>query len=176
MTIELLKPSLHNFEEVKSLFSQTVADNFKKEGNFESHKVDLKQEVDALIANVAHSIRTQGEKEYYLLASIEGTIVATIAYGKANSIIQDHLPGVNANIPEIKSVYILPRYQRKGIGTFLFAKIQARLVDQGIQGFYLDCGYSQTQPFWKKKLGEPVLVLKDYWGPNADHFIWEVAI
>jgi hypothetical protein len=46
------------------------------------------------------------------------------------------------------------------------------LINKGINEFCPDSGYPNAQKIWRKKLGEPDYLLKDYWGPGHDHMIW----
>jgi len=41
-----------------------------------------------------------------------------------------------------------------------------------IDEFCLDSGYTIAKQIWTKKLGEPNIVKKDFWGEGYDHFIW----
>jgi hypothetical protein len=43
----------------------------------------------------------------------------------------------------------------------------------GIKEFCLDSGYKIAQRIWIEKLGIPQYHLKDYWGKDADHMIWQ---
>jgi len=84
----------------------------------------------------------------------------------------EHLKDLVANIPEIKMVYVLPEFQGQGIGRQMFRAMSTQLKAEGRAGFCLDCGFTHSQGFWRKQLGVPCLVLKDHWGPGADHMIW----
>ncbi|QQE73821.1 hypothetical protein KDJ56_18390 [Brevibacillus composti] len=63
--------------------------------------------------------------------------------------------------------------QRRGIGSLLLNLMICPLQARGIGEFCLDSGYKEAQKVWKKRLGEPNYVLRDYWGEGFDHLIWK---
>jgi hypothetical protein len=50
------------------------------------------------------------------------------------------------------------------------------LKSKGIEEFCLDSGYKIAQTIWKKKFGEPVYLLEDYWDKGNDHMIWRIRV
>jgi hypothetical protein len=50
------------------------------------------------------------------------------------------------------------------------------LHQRGIEEFWLDSGYTRAQSIWKKKFGEPDILLKDYWQNGYDHMIWSIKV
>ncbi len=99
-----------------------------------------------------------------------GVILITTKSGASG---EKNRVGVDVNLSlATQRPFILPDYQKKGIGTLLLNAILTVLHGQHIEEFALDSGYSQAQKVWKKKLGEPTLVLKDHWGEGADHMVW----
>ncbi len=84
--------------------------------------------------------------------------------------------GVLKDLYEIGTVFILPEYQRKGIGSLLLHTMFLTLLSRGITEFCLDSGYRKAQSIWTKKFGEPSHVLKDYWGESSDHMIWKKSL
>lgn len=172
MSIEITRPEASDFEEIKALFMKTLEQNFREEGILESHPDDLEEEIQLQIERLEEDLRTDGKEAYYLLAKVEHKIVGTIARGALSQTIVGNLEKVVLGLPEIKSVYILPEFQGKGIGSMLLSKMMDQLIGMEIYGFYLDCGYTKAQGYWNKKLGKPISVLKDYWGAGLDHMIW----
>ncbi|AJD89840.1 hypothetical protein JMA_05230 [Jeotgalibacillus malaysiensis] len=73
---------------------------------------------------------------------------------------------------EVGSIYIHPEYQRKGVGHALLQHTQGWLLENGHSKFYLDAGFVSSQTYWKKRLGEPDILLEDYWGGGFNHMIW----
>ncbi len=66
----------------------------------------------------------------------------------------------------------MPEYQGKGIGTMLLNAILACLRQKGVSEFCLDSTYKKAQSYWTKKLGQPSVTLKDYWGKGLNYMIW----
>ncbi len=170
----ITRPTLEDVPTIMELFTETISDNFREEGIIDNHQSELVAEIISQWETLQQDFHTNGQENYFLIAKKEGKIVGTIAYGTPNTIIQQHLEGVaQLAIPEIKSVYILPKFQKQGIGSTLLKAILQILNDRQISAFCLDCGYRKSQSFWKKKLGEPTKILSDYWDINAHHMIWQ---
>lgn len=161
-----------DLEELQSLFEQTLRDTFVREGIEQSHAADLEQEIAAQSALVKRDLESDGKAEYFLVARAGDTIVGTAAAGPANDIILAHATFDIERTPEIKSVYVRPDWQGRGIGSRLFEAIRAYLASTGRTHFCLDTGYQAAREFWTHRLGEPGTIVKDYWGARADHCIW----
>jgi GNAT superfamily N-acetyltransferase len=102
-------------------------------------------------------------------------IIGTIEYGPASKLIHDCTNGELSNLDEVGTIFVLPGYQRQGIGNRLLAEMLHTLKARGIAEFCLDSGYRNAQTIWKKKFGEPDYLLKDYWGQGQDHMTWKIA-
>ncbi|MGE0999241.1 GNAT family N-acetyltransferase, partial [Bacillus sp. Gnz1/3] len=103
-------------------------------------------------------------------------IIGTIEVGPASTLINSCTGGVLKDLYEIGTVFILPEYQKKGIGSFLLHTMFLTLLSRGITEYCLDSGYKKAQSIWTKKFGEPSYVLKDYWGESSDHMIWKKSL
>ena len=77
---------------------------------------------------------------------------------------------------EVGTVFVLPDYQKMGVGNLLLNTMIFTLKSKGIEEFCLDSGYTSAQKIWKKKFGDPNYLLKDYWGKGHDHMIWRIKI
>ena len=177
MQINIIRPLPVHKTELRRLFTETISKNFKEEGIYKTHHTELKNEIEEQMNTLQKGFDSKGKEEYFLVAQIKNTqqIAGIIAYGKANDIIKQHLKTIDWNntaIPEIKSVYILPKFQNQGIGSILFNHILHLLHQKQIPEFCLDSGYKRAQVYWTKKLGQATLILNDYWDKNADHKIW----
>ncbi len=170
MTLTITRPQKTEELQIQAHFLKTIQHTFKKEGIQGDFQM-IEREVQTLVDNLQKDYNSNGQAEYHLIAKNDQSIIGTIAYGKANSIIESHLP-VKKLPPEIKSVYIDPAYQGKGIGTRLFTQIISEMQNKGLATFCLDSGYTNAQRFWKNKLGDPKIVLTDYWAKDNHHLIW----
>jgi len=108
----------------------------------------------------------------FLIARFKGKIVGVIAFGPCGDIINECSEGKYEDVGEIGTAFVLPGYQNKGIGTLLLNSMYITLISRNIEAFCLDSGYTKAKQVWSKKLGEPNIVMKDYWGEGFDHFIW----
>lgn len=173
MKYEIRKPSETDILAIHNLFAETLKDNFKAEKVVDPSGEILHREIAALQKNLLHSFDTNQPKDYFLIASRGEQVLGIIAYGKPSQVITEHLDLDLSKTPEIKSVYILPSHQGKGIGTLLFQKILSLLKEKEIKDFCLDSGYTRAQSYWAKKLGKPKCTLLDHWSPGMHHMIWQ---
>lgn len=139
----------------------------KKELNF------IEEEVEQLNRTVQESI-TDPETAVFV-AEMEERMVGTIAIIKPNAIISENI-NTEKNVFEIACVYVHPDFQRQGIGKILFQHIKKELIQRGQVKYYLDAGFSSSQQYWRQLLGEPSVILKDYWGEGQHHFIWSHSV
>ncbi len=176
MPVAIVRPKLADKDTIRSLFIQTILHTFELEGTAVSHASDIEREIDEQMSTFQRDWDSDGRDEYFLIARTGGRVVGTAAYGPANAIIRDNLSVDFAHTPEIKSVYVLPEYQRQGIGTQLVNAILAELRREHITDFCLDSGYKSAQRYWTNRLGEPQVTLSDYWGTDAHHMIWRCRV
>lgn len=171
-SLRITRPERADCSEIERLFSVTVRQEFQLEGSLDSHESDAEREVEDLCSALNRCFDSGGSPEYFLIARVDSRVVGTIARGPANKIIRDNLDVDFKSVPEIKCVYVLPEFQGTGIGTRLFREILIHLSNENTERFCLDSGYSRARAFWTRRLGDPAVVLPDYWGKHADHMIW----
>ncbi|MCM3693925.1 GNAT family N-acetyltransferase [Neobacillus niacini] len=173
LKVEIRRPSIEDLEELNLFFRTVLTDTFAREG-----LADLVEEIEADIESKKKYLKmdfeTSGEKRYFLIALLQNKIIGTIACGNANELIEECTNGELVNTIEIGTVYVLPEYQRQGVGNKLLAEMLRTLNARGIQEFCLDSGFKTAQTIWKKKFKEPEYCLKDYWGQGQNHMIWKI--
>lgn len=172
------KPQAKDVEAIYQLFAKTIKDAFQKEGIQEAYLGEIKAEIAKQIDLLYKALNQSNPSEFYLIARNEQHIVGTIAYGQVGQEIKKYYRGNLQNTVEIKSAYILPNFQRQGIGTLLFKSIlkQLQMQQPRIEQICLDSGYTMAQQFWQCKLGKPILTVKNRWGEGEDYMIWCIAI
>jgi GNAT superfamily N-acetyltransferase len=70
------------------------------------------------------------------------------------------------------SLYVLPHFQGKGVGSALIQSMITFLHELGVEQFCLDSGFKSAQKRWLRKFGEPYKIAKDFWGEGSDHMVW----
>lgn len=173
MNISIVRPQVKDKKEICNLFKSTIKDAFEQEGILHLHK-DINKEIKKQFDRLNQDFQSQGRRVYYLIARNNSQIVGTIAQTQPDSIIKNNLKINLANIAVIASVYVLPHFQGKGIGSLLFDSMLKHLKQKNINEFVMDSGYKKAQNFWIKKVGKPTVLLKDYWNKDSDHMIWQV--
>lgn len=170
MEICIERPQKNDFEELHKLFLLAIGDAFKQDGIDDNEGVQ--EEVKKQLGLLNLDFDTKGSEVFFLIARIEEKIVGTIAYSRPNDLINNNLQVDDQNMPEVTSVYVHPEFQGKGVGSLLFNGMLISLLHKNNDVFCLDGGYKKSQNFWIKKLGNPTITLKDYWGKGLHHMIW----
>ncbi|PGZ95438.1 GNAT family N-acetyltransferase [Bacillus pseudomycoides] len=174
---EIRSPRIEDIEELNQFFSITIKDTFAREG-----LSDLLDDIEKEIENKKQYLKcdfdSSGRNRYFLIAVDKSCnkVIGTIEYGLASELINICTNGALRDLYEVGTVFVLPEYQRHGIGTLLLNVMFLTLLNRGIKEFCLDSGYTNAQKIWKKKFGEPDYLLKDYWGDGCDHMIWKRCI
>jgi len=154
-------------------FYKTITDSFKTEGLFELGMTDTcKHEINNQEKRISSSIRSG--TPYYLLAKDKNLVVGTIAFGRPGKAIEKAFLQLNKSsngVVEIFSSFVLPEYQRKGIGSLLFKAVKEEIVKRGYRLFAVNTGYKKGLKFWGEKLGKPSITLKKYYYP-IDCYVW----
>ena len=169
-------PQTKDLQQIHEIFSVTIKDNFKAEGITDPSDEMANTEIEVLKSTLKKYFDSKGTEERFLIAATQGKVLGTIAYGKPGQLILENYKIDHSNTPEVKSVYVLPDYQNKGIGKCLFQAILKVLEQNAIKNFCLDSGYKRAQLYWKKRLGNPSCIVPDYWGEDHYHLIWHEKV
>lgn len=175
LDIEIRRPRFSDIEELNRFFSIMVKDTFAKEGLADMDD-SIANEIEDKRIRLNEDFESNGEERYFLTALLNGKIIGTIEYGSTSKLIFDCTNGELQGVVEIGSVFVLPDYQRQGIGTLLWNTMYLTLLGRNIEEFCFDSGYKNAQGIWKKKFGAPDYVVKDFWGEGYDHMIWRRSI
>ena len=166
--------SVTNFDvdELKKLFEITISDIFTKNDIIDPY--EMKNEIEGKSIKVYNAIINKKPKSKYYVAETNKCIIGIAGYSLINNDIKANIEIENYDAYELGTVYILPEYQRIGVGTLLIENIIESMKNTGIYEFYLDCGYKTSQLFWLKKFGTPYKIIKNKFGENQDYMIWKV--
>lgn len=175
MKINIERPRKEEINKIHKVFELTVQDAFAGEG-LGHLKEDILHEISEKKLFLEKDFETEGRDYFFLLAKEGEEIVGTISYGPSNSIISSLAKGRYDSVGEIGTVFVTPSKQRQGIGIKLFTTMVKELKERGIKEYVLDSGYGRAQKYWRKHLGHPVFIEKDYWAMGADHMIWHMVL
>lgn len=173
--IEIRRPGPGDIEKLYRFFELVLRDTFAKEGLAHMTQ-EIEEETTDKKKFLKEDIESNGEKRYFLIALDNGKVIATVEYGPAGRLISNCTHGELKGMFEVGTVFVHPDYQRQGVGTLMLNMICLTLISRNINEFCLDSGYKNAQRVWKKKLGAPDYVVKDYWGEGYDHMIWRKPI
>lgn len=169
--ISIHRPTPMNIEELHQLFTIVITDTYEKEG-LGDYIEEINSEIEEKKKFLQEDIESNGEKRFFLAASYQKKIVGVIAYGPCGELIKKLSDNKYNHVGEIGTAFVLPEHHNKGIGTILLNSMYLALIGMNIDEFCLDSGYTKAKKIWSKKLGEPNIVVKDYWGEGYDHMIW----
>ncbi|CAM4165117.1 GNAT family N-acetyltransferase [Bacillus paramycoides] len=175
--VAIRRPNSNDLDELYLFFRMVITNTYKDEGL--SQLLDDKEnEINTKKQYLKNDFDSNGENRYFLLAidTSNEKIIGTIEVGPASTLINSCTGDVLKNLYEIGTVFVLPEYQRKGIGSLLLNAMYLTLLSRGITEYCLDSGYKKAQSIWTKKFGEPSYILKDYWGESSDHMIWKKSL
>lgn len=164
-------PAAGEIRQIHRVFELAIRDAFKQEG-LEAHLEDIKYEISHKQERLANALYTQEPALHFLVARVRDEVVGTISYGPSGQLISECTDGQLKDVGELGSLYILPDYQNRGIGSALISEMVQQLDKQGIEQFCLDSGYRRAQVRWARKFGPPYAIAKDRWGPDSPHMVW----
>lgn len=177
MRINIVRPNKNDLSELEKLFQSVIQDTFEQDGIWDD-KEWIQEEVTKQMSFISKDLSNVGADIYFLLAKCEDKIVGTIWYASAsnNDFIVSNLEQDLAWVQEITSVYVLPEFQKKGVGSTLLNAILVTLLHKWVRAICLDWGYVQSQKVWTKKFGKPDFVSKNHFGEWLDYMIWYRSI
>jgi GNAT superfamily N-acetyltransferase len=167
----ITKPTKKDLKSAYAVFETTIPDIFEKEGI--GH---LKEEILKEIAYKKHIITDSLENTdsdfVFLVAKMDDKVIGTISFGPCGNETKKCTNHQLDAIGELGSLYVLPHFQGKGVGSALIQSMIMFLHELGVEQFCLDSGFKSTQKRWLRKFGEPYKIAKDYWGEGSDHMVW----
>jgi Acetyltransferase (GNAT) family. len=167
----ITKLEMNDFESVCHLFDTTVAYAYGKEG-IGHLKEEICKEAERKKKMFLDSLVKPESGILFLVAKKEGRVIGSISFAPCGDDIRSCTSHKLDAVGELGSLYILPEFQGRGIGSALIHAMIRHIHSLGIEQFCLDCGYKHAQQKWLRKFGEPDIVAKDYWGKGSDHMVW----
>lgn len=171
--VNIRRPTTADLEQLNDFFRTVIIDTFIKEGIGDQLN-NINEEIEVKKRYLTSDFESNGKERYFLIAFYGDKIIGSIEFGPANEIISNVSNHAFKALVEVGTVFVHPDYQRNGVGNLLLKAMYVTLRNNGIEEFCLDSGYKSAQLIWKKKFGEPDVLLKDYWGKNFDHMIWRI--
>ncbi|MBF4692370.1 GNAT family N-acetyltransferase [Fusibacter ferrireducens] len=169
--IALLRPMQADLEELEQFFTRCIHSVLIDEG-LKDIEAFVTDEVSEKMKFVQSDLDSEGRTYFFLLAKKDQKIIGTIAYGPAGALINELSKGVYSTYGEIGSVFVHPDQHNRGIGSSMLNAMYLVLLGRGVKTFTLDSGYTKAKKIWTGKLGNPDIIVKDYWGEGYDHYIW----
>ena len=157
------------------LFEEVLSDTLRRNGLSSMTEI-LEEEISRKKEILAGFFDTGGRGRFFLVALVQERIVGCGEFGNASPLIADNTDGDLASLKEIGSVFVLPGYQKRGIGSAVIEGLGRELSARGETGACLDSGYRTAQKIWAARFGPPEFLLKDFWGEGLDHMIWRVGL
>lgn len=172
MEIIVEKLKTEDIKPAKQLVAEVIQDSFLGEG------VDIQQfrrELLREIFSVQRKFDHVQEGSYSFFVAKQGEeVIGTAGLGLIGKPIQLALEQLHLSgnsIVELLSFYVKPTWQSRGVGTQLLQVILQSLSGTTHDRFALSTGYQKSKSYWSKKMGEPSVVLPNYYGA-ADCWVW----
>lgn len=169
--IRIVKPMETDLISANEVFERSITDAFMREGLQDLSELML-EEIALKKKHLRRSVTDEDSEITFFIAKIDQLVVGTISYGPCGKEIRDCTGESLDHLGELGSLYVLPEYQEKGVGSLLIKALARYLNESGILAFCLDSGYKRAQKKWMNKFGKPYSIVKDYWGEGSDHMIW----
>ncbi len=166
----IISPEYTDVDSTDLVFEKTIRDAFEKEGLGHLEE-DITDEIEYKKRMLEASF-SEENNIHFLIARVDDLTIGTISFGPCGEIIKKCTENELENIGELGSLFVLPDYQNRGIGSVLISSLMKELHISGIESFCLDSGYKRAQKKWIHKFGKPYKIVKDYWGEGSDHMIW----
>lgn len=165
------RPTKKDIESIHNVFEKSITDAFEKEGL--SHlREDILSEIEYKKKLLSLALSNNDMTIFFLIAKIKDEVVGTISFSPCGDLIKNLTHYQISNVGELGTLYVLPSYQDKGIGSALIDELIKVLHMNDVQQFCLDSGYKRAQNRWLRKFGHPYKIVKDYWRESNHHMIW----
>lgn len=138
-------------------------------------KESLEEEIQDKKRNIDQDFETDGKNRFFLIAEYGNEIIGTVEYGESNELIKKAADNEYKDMLEIGTVFVHPKYQKRGVASLMLYHILQRLSGEGVREVCLDSGYKIAQEIWCKMFGSPAYFLENYWGEDH-HMIWKVDV
>lgn len=151
-----------NFKDIKQaeqLLEISASENFKKNGVVNEKEIEDK--VNEKIKIVHSFFENNPVCSAMYAAKINDKLIGLIALGSQTPKVIKHIENKFINVVEIKSLFILPDYQKQGLGMNLFNFVCSELLKNNHTHFMLYSSYKTGQNYWQKILGEPYKIVVD---------------
>lgn len=173
--LQIGRPRHEDVELINKFFETVIMDTFEKNGI--SHLTEMiEEEIKCKRKYLKQDMESGGRDRFFLVVKEAGRVIGTIEYGSPNELIISCTRGEYKDMVELGTVFVHPEYQNRGVGSMMLRLMFDELKSKRIKEFCLDSGYKTAQKTWRKKLGTPAYIMKDYWGKGDDHMIWRVSL
>jgi GNAT superfamily N-acetyltransferase len=169
--MHIRRPVYGDTAELNDFFRMVITDTFNKEG-IGGLLDDIEKEIKVKKEYLLEDLSSRGENRYFLLAQVDGRMIGTAEFGPASSLILEGTGWEYSGLFEVGTVFVHPDFQGRGFGSRLLSSLYSVFQERGIKEFCLDSGYKRAQEIWKRKFGQPAVVMEDYWGKGSHHMIW----
>ena len=169
--LSITKPTKNDIKSAYTVFEVSITDTFEKDGAGD-YKEEILSEIEYKKNILSSSVNNPNSEFYFLVAKVKDNVIGTISFGPCGEAIKKSTNNELNSIWELGSLYILPDYQDKGVGSALINSMMNYINELGFKEFCLDSGFKLAQKRWIRKFGKPYIIAKDYWGEDADNMVW----
>jgi tRNA(Arg) A34 adenosine deaminase TadA/ribosomal protein S18 acetylase RimI-like enzyme len=162
---------------VRKLIEITIPQTFIDNGVFEKNSPKaLQNEIERIVKKIKSIFNSNKSDKAFVAIDIHGKVVGIIAALLINNSQKDALLKSKIknweDIVEISMCYVLPEYQKKGIGKKLLIYCLNYISNLPQSKYFLYSGYPISIKVWRKLLGREVTIIPKYFPDKQDCYVW----
>ena len=127
----IVKPTNKDLESGYDLFQRTVRDAFEQEG-LGDLEAEIAAEIECKQTLLRCALENPEPDVHFLVAKIDDTVIGTVSYGPCGKDIRRCTKNQLKEIGEVGSLYVLPEYQGRGVGSALIEAMIRYLHELGL--------------------------------------------
>jgi len=137
----------------------------------------ISEEITDVLNRAYEAAAKKGTSKYFVAETNEGQIAGMIGLQSPDYAI---LPLATTPQPiEMTNFYVDAELRNSGVGTTLFNMAASQALQAGFSEMIWNSGPRYRETAWgyyTHKFGEPIGVLKDYYGPTYDAPVWHFVL
>lgn len=133
----------------------------------------LPDEVRGVLEAVEASVNGTNSRTYMIATTNKGQVLGMMGMVEPDAEMRVHAR--TARPVELINAYVDPQQRGTGAGKLLAQQLEALAIARSYTELVVNSGprYSDTGwPFWIRRFGQPLTIMKDFYGPGGDTPFW----
>jgi len=125
------RPFVEDKHKLHTLFWEVIKDTYYREG-FHHFSEQMKEILVEKKKYLDTDFSSNGTDRYFLIAELDQQIVGTIESGPSSKLLNECTNNKYKNTIELGTVFVVPEYQKLGIGSLLMNAMCKKLADENV--------------------------------------------